>query len=347
MSTRTASTESADDQTADQPVVVSGIQPSGKLHLGNYFGAIRQHIELHRKHEAHFFIVNYHALTSVTNPDALRENTLDVALDYLALGFDPEEANLFVQSDVPEVTELAWILYNLTPVSRLEKGVSYKEKIDQGLTPNAGLFNYPVLQAADILIYEGSLVPVGADQKQHIEITRDLARRFNHTYDREDEAVLPVPEPMIMDEVSVVPGLDGRKMSKSYHNTIGIFDEGDELEQKVMSIVTDSTPLDEPKDPDSCNVFSLIRLFAEDGDRERIAEAYREGGYGYGHAKQELLEMIEDHFAEARARRKELEQRPDYVRDVLRAGAEEAREKARRMMHRVREQVGLITTYED
>lgn len=347
MSTRTASAEPADEQTADRPVVVSGIQPSGRLHLGNYFGAIRQHIELHRKHEAHFFIVNYHALTSVTDPESLRENTLDVALDYLALGFDPDEANLFVQSDVPEVTELAWILYNLTPVSRLEKGVSYKEKIDQGLTPNAGLFNYPVLQAADILIYEGSLVPVGADQKQHIEITRDLARRFNHTYGPVDEPLLPVPEPMIMDEVSVVPGVDGRKMSKSYHNTIGIFDEGDELEQKVMSIVTDSTPLDEPKDPDDCNVFALIRLVADDEDRERIAEAYREGGYGYGHAKKELLSQLEDYFGEARERRRELEKRPDFVRDVLRQGARDAREKARHTMERVRERVGLVTTYDD
>lgn len=347
MSTETAASESTDQAAAEQPVVVSGIQPSGTLHLGNYFGAIRQHIDLHQKHESYFFIVNYHALTSINDREILEQHTMDVALDYLALGFDPEEAHLFIQSDVPEVTELAWIFYNLTPVSRLEKGVSYKEKVDQGLSPNAGLFNYPVLQAADILIYGGSLVPVGADQKQHIEITRDLARRFNHTYAPDDDPVMPVPEPMIMDEVSVVPGLDGRKMSKSYHNTIGIFDEGDELEQKVMSIVTDSTPLDEPKDPDSCNVFSLIRLFAEDEDRKRIAEAYREGGYGYGHAKQDLLEMIEDYFAEARARRKELEQRPDYVRDVLRAGAEEAREKARAMMHRVREQVGLITTYED
>ena len=338
-------TASATDAETDaETVVVSGIQPSGRLHLGNYFGAIRQHIDLHARHEAYYFIVNYHAMTSVDDPERLREHTFDVALDYLALGFDPEEAALFVQSDVPEVTELTWIFFNLLPTSRLEKGVAYKEKVDAGLTPNAGLFNYPVLQAADILAYGGSLVPVGADQKQNIEITRDLARRFNNTFCPDDDPLFPVPEPHILDHVAVVPGTDGQKMSKSYGNTIGIFDEGEALKEKVMSIVTDSKPLDAPKDPETCNVFALIELFADEQTRERIAAQYREGGYGYGHAKQALLEMIEDFFAEERARRKKLEQRPDYVRDVLRTGAKRARERVEPIMERVRDLTGLVRT---
>ncbi|QXD15761.1 tryptophan--tRNA ligase [Rhodocaloribacter litoris] len=327
-------------------VVVSGIQPSGTLHLGNYFGALRQHIALHTQYEAYYFIVNYHALTSLRDADALRRYSLDVALDYLALGFDPTRASLFLQSDVPQVTELAWIFYNLTPVSQLEKGVSYKDKVAQGLPANAGLFNYPVLQAADILIYGGTLVPVGADQKQHIEITRDLAGRFNQTFCPEDDPLFPLPEPYILDDVAVVPGLDGRKMSKSYGNTIGIFDEGKALKKKVMSIVTDSTPLEAPKDPERCNVFALIRLFADDETRERIAAAYRAGGYGYGHAKQELYRLIMDHFAEARERRRELEKHPDDVMDILREGGRKGREKAESIMEKVRERVGLITTYD-
>lgn len=337
-------TSPAPSEKTHPTVVVSGIQPSGTLHIGNYFGALRQHIALHAKHEAYYFIVNYHALTSLRDADALRKYSIDIALDYLALGFDPAKASLFLQSDVPQVTELAWIFYNLTPVSQLEKGVSYKDKIAQGLMPNAGLFNYPVLQAADILIYGGSLVPVGADQKQHIEITRDLAQRFNNTYCKEDDPVLPVPDPLILDDVAVVPGVDGRKMSKSYGNTIGIFDEGKALKKKVMGIVTDSTPLEEPKDPDKDNVFALIKLFANAEDTERIAAAYRAGGYGYGHAKKELLGMVKDYFAEARERRHNLENREDYVMDVLREGAKKARIKANAYMERVREVTGLITT---
>jgi tryptophanyl-tRNA synthetase len=329
------------DAVARAPVVVSGIQPSGTLHLGNYFGALRQHIDLHARHEAYYFIVNYHALTSLNDRELLERYTFDVALDYLALGFDPEQASLFVQSDVPQVTELAWILYTLTPVSQLEKGVSYKDKIAQGLSPNAGLFNYPVLQAADILIYGGTLVPVGADQKQHIEMTRDVAQRFNNTFCPDDAPLLPVPDPYILNDVAVVPGIDGRKMSKSYGNTIGIFEDGKELKKKVMSIVTDSTPLEAPKDPDTDNVFALIRLFADAPTRERIGSAYRAGGYGYGHAKKELIGMIEDRFARARERRRELVQQTDYVRDVLREGGLRAREKAEVLMERVREVVGL------
>jgi len=335
---------SSDTTTDAPPVVVSGIQPSGTLHLGNYFGAIRQHIDLHTQHEAYYFIVNYHAMTTVQDADALRRYTMDVALDYLALGFDPEEAALFVQSDVPEVTELTWIFFNLIPTSRLEKGVSYKDKVAAGLTPNAGLFNYPVLQAADILIYGGSLVPVGADQKQNLEISRDLAGWFNQAYCPEDDPLFPRPEPYILDDVAVVPGVDGQKMSKSYGNTIGIFDEGKTLKKKVYSIVTDSTPLDEPKDPEACNVFALIKLVADDDTRQEIAAKYRSGGYGYGHAKGDLLELLTDYFAEARARRKDLEQRPDYVRDVLKHGAEQARAKVGPIMARVRELAGLVST---
>lgn len=329
---------------AISPVVVSGIQPSGTLHLGNYFGAIRQHLALHREHEGYFFIVNYHALTSLRDADALRRYTLDVALDYLALGFDPQAAALFLQSDVPEVTELAWILYTLTPVSQLEKGVSYKDKVAQGLSPNAGLFNYPVLQAADILVYGGTLVPVGADQKQHIELTRDVAIRFNQTFASEDAPILPVPEPYILDEVAVVPGTDGRKMSKSYGNTIGLFDEGKALKKKVMGIVTDSTPLEAPKDPDTDNVFALIKLFASRDERARIADAYRAGGYGYGHAKKDLIRLIDERFGPFREKRRELAQRPDDVLDVLRDGAMRARQKSQPLMERVREAVGLVTT---
>lgn len=324
-------------------MIVSGIQPSGTLHIGNYFGAIRQHIALHRDHEAYYFIVNYHAMTTLHDAAALRQYSFDVALDYLALGFDPDEAALFLQSDVPAVNELAWIFYTLTPVSQLEKGVSYKDKVAAGLSANAGLFNYPILQAADILIYGGTQVPVGQDQKQNIEITRDLAQRFNATFSP-DAPVLPVPEPYILDDVAVVPGIDGRKMSKSYGNTINIFDEGKALKKKVMSIVTDSTPLEDPKDPDACNVFALIKLFAEPEKREEIAGKYRAGGYGFGHAKKELLGLMTEYFAEARERRHELVARPDYVWDVLREGGRRGREQAAGFMERIREVTGLATT---
>ncbi len=326
-------------------IVTSGIQPSGALHLGNYFGAIRQNIRLHAEHDSYFFIVNYHALTTLQDRKAMDRYTLDVALDYLALGFDPEKSNLFVQSDVPAVAELAWIFLCLTPVSQLEKGVAFKEKVAQGIPANAGLFTYPVLQAADILIYRGNLVPVGADQKQNLEITRNLAQKFNFTFCPDDDPLFPVPEPLIPEEVAVIPGLDGRKMSKSYDNTIGIFDEGKVLKKKVMRIVTDSTPLEEPKDPDTDNVFALIKLFADASQREEIATAYRAGGYGYGHAKKALLGLINDYFAEARERRRDLEKRPDYVQDVLREGGRRGREKAAAIMAQVHERTGLRTTY--
>jgi tryptophanyl-tRNA synthetase len=318
--------------------ILSGIQPSGKLHIGNYFGAIRQHIEMQNVGDSFYFIANYHALTSLRDGDLVRQYTLDVALDYLALGMNPETCTFFAQSDVPQVAELAWILGCLTPVSLMEKTVSYKDKVARGLFPNIGLFTYPILQAADILIYHSDLVPVGADQKQNLEIARDLAQKFNLAYNGE---FLKVPEPHIVESVAVVPGIDGQKMSKSYGNTIDIFDEGAELQKKVMAIRTDSTPLEAPKNPDTCNVFALIKLFASAEKTAEIREKYLAGGYGYGHAKKELLAMITAYFADARERRKALVQNMDYVRDVLREGGRKARVRAEQVMDPIRDVVGL------
>ncbi|MEX2639463.1 MAG: tryptophan--tRNA ligase [Balneolales bacterium] len=318
--------------------ILSGIQPSGLLHIGNYFGAIKQHLEMQTKGEAFYFIANYHSLTSLADGDKLRRYTLDVTLDYLALGMDPENCTFFAHSEVPQVTELAWILGTLCPVSLMEKGVSYKDKVAQGLPANVGLFTYPILQAADILIYGSDLVPVGADQKQNIEIARDLAAKFNHTYDCD---VLTLPEACIVKSVASVPGTDGRKMSKSYNNAINIFDEGKTLRKKVMSIQTDSKGLEDPKDPDACNVFALIRLFA---DKEIIADTekkYRAGGFGYGDAKKRLLELIEDYFAEAREKRKVLAENEGYVLDILREGGEKARKRAGETMVLVRDVTGI------
>jgi tryptophanyl-tRNA synthetase len=322
--------------------ILSGIQSSGKLHLGNYFGALRQHIQMQEEEDAFYFIANYHSLTSINDGEEIRRNTIDIALDYLALGLDPQKCTFFAQSDVPQVTELAWILGTFSPVSLMEKGVAYKDKVAEGAKPNVGLFTYPILQAADILIYHSDVVPVGQDQKQNIEICRDLAGKFNHNYGDE---YLKLPEPHIVESVSVVPGVDGRKMSKSYGNTINIFDEGKALKKKVMSIETDSTPLDEPKDPESCNVFALIKLLANDKKQEKIAAKYRAGGYGYGHAKNELLGMIEEYFAEARAKRKELANDLDTVRDILKEGGTKARKRAETVMEPIREATGLIKSY--
>jgi tryptophanyl-tRNA synthetase len=319
--------------------ILSGITPSGKLHIGNYFGAIRQHIAMQEKGDAFYFIANYHSLTSVNNGDEVRQNSYDIALDYLALGLNPEKCTFFLQSDVPQVTELAWILGTLCPVSLMEKGVAYKDKVAQGMNANIGLFTYPILQAADILIYNSDLVPVGQDQKQNIEICRDLAGKLNHTY---GDQLLKLPEEHIVKSVAVVPGVDGRKMSKSYGNTIGIFDEGKILKKKVMSIETDSTPLDEPKDPETCNVFALIKLFAGEEKKKEIAGKYQAGGYGYGHAKKELLALIENYFAEARAKRKELEKDMEYVRDVLKEGGKKARKRAESVMEPIRKAAGII-----
>ena len=325
-----------------QKTILSGIQPSGKLHIGNYFGAMRQHIRMQEEGDAFYFLANYHSLTSVSDGKLLEEYTMDVVLDYLALGLDPDKCTFFAQSDVPQTTELAWILGCLTPVSLMEKGVAYKDKVANGLSPNIGLFTYPILQAADILIYHSHLVPVGEDQKQNIEITRDLAGKLNRAYGKE---LLIIPEEFIVKSVATVPGIDGRKMSKSYDNTINIFDEGKSLKKRVMSIQTDSTALEDPKDPDTCNVFALIKLFADDETREEVAGKYRAGGYGYGHAKKELLGLIEGYFAEARERRKELEKNPGYVHDVLREGGRKARERAETVMEPIREVSGLYRSF--
>jgi tryptophanyl-tRNA synthetase len=325
-----------------QKTILSGIQPSGKLHIGNYFGAMRQHIRMQQEGDAFYFLANYHSLTSVSSGRQLEEFTMDVVLDYLALGLDPGKCTFFAQSDVPQTTELAWILGCLTPVSLMEKGVSYKDKVANGLSPNIGLFTYPILQAADILIYHSNLVPVGEDQKQNIEIARDLAGKLNRAYEKE---LLIIPEEFIVKSVAIVPGIDGRKMSKSYNNTINIFDEGKSLKKRVMSIQTDSTPLEEPKDPEKCNVFALIKLFADKGAALEIAEKYKAGGFGYGHAKKELLTLIEGYFAEARDKRKQLEKNPDYVRDVLRHGGIKARERAESVMEPIREATGLFRSF--
>ena len=325
-----------------QKTILSGIQPSGKLHIGNYFGAMRQHIRMQEEGDAFYFLANYHSLTSINEGSKLEQFTQDVVLDYLALGLDPKKCTFFAQSDVPQTTELAWILGCLTPVSLMEKGVAYKDKVASGLNPNIGLFTYPILQAADILIYHSDLVPVGEDQKQNIEICRDLAGKLNRAYDKE---LLIIPEEYIVKSVAVVPGTDGRKMSKSYANTIDIFAEGKELKKSVMSIKTDSTPLDDPKDPNTCNVYALIKLFADEEKSKEIADKYRAGGYGYGHAKKELLGLIEGYFAEARERRKELEKDMNYVHDVLREGGNDARERAETVMEPIRTATGLYRSF--
>jgi tryptophanyl-tRNA synthetase len=321
--------------------ILSGIQPSGRPHLGNYFGALRQYITLQAGNESFYFIASYHALTAVQDPALLRTYTQGVALDFLALGLDPKQAALFAQQDVPEVTELAWILSCVTPMGMLERAVSYKDKIAQGLAPNHGLFAYPVLQAADILIYLSDLVPVGQDQKQHLEMTRDIAGKFNQQFGE----VFKVPDPYILDSTAVVPGIDGRKMSKSYGNEIGIFDEGKVLKRKVMSIVTDSAPVEARKDPMISTPFLLLGLLASPEEAAEWEARYRAGGMGYGEVKKRLLELIEEYFAPFRDRRRELEADHDYVRDVLTEGGRRARAVAQQVMHHVREATGLPTTY--
>lgn len=316
--------------------ILSGVQPSGKLHLGNYFGAIKQHIALQNEALCFYFIADYHALTTVRDAEALRRNVRDVALDYLALGLDPDKAIFFRQSDVPEVTELAWILATVTNIGLLERAVSYKEKIDKGIEASVGLFTYPVLMAADILLYRSHLVPVGKDQVQHLEMTQDMAGRFNRAYGE----VFPIPN-YRLDKEAKVPGTDGQKMSKSYGNTIEIFAEGKPLKKTVMSIVTDSKAVAEPKDPERCNVFALYSLFATDEEKAALSARYRAGGMGYAEAKGALLEKIDAHFAPARQRRRELDSDPAYVEEVLRKGAQRAQVDAQQTMTLVRAAVGL------
>jgi tryptophanyl-tRNA synthetase len=318
--------------------VLSGIQPSGELHIGNYFGAIRQHINFQEHNECFYFVANLHAMTSIQDKQRLEHNTLQVAIDYLALGLDPDKATLFIQSDIPEVTELAWVLSTVTPLGLLERAHSYKDKISRGILPNHGLFAYPILMAADILIYDSQIVPVGKDQKQHLEMTRDMAMKFNNTFGE----TLTIPEEYILPEVAVVPGIDGQKMSKSYGNTIDIFLDHKTLKQKIMSIVTDSTPLEAPKNPDNNTIYLLYKLFADPDEKQAMRDKFLAGGYGYGHAKKELIEKIYAYFEPARERRQRLLNEKDYVAGVLRKGAQTAREKAEAVMSRVRHNSGLL-----
>jgi tryptophanyl-tRNA synthetase len=321
--------------------VLSGTQPTGRLHIGNYFGAVRQYVKLQDDgNHCYYFVANYHALTTSPDRAEMEELSLHVAMAYLALGIDPEKSVLFLQSDVPQVTELCWVLNCHCPVSLMEKAHSFKDKVARGIAPNMGLFDYPVLQAADIVIYDADVVPVGADQKQHIEMTRDIAAKFNRAVNAD---VLVLPEPHILPEVATVPGLDGEKMSKSYNNTIEIFQTAKQTTKCCGRIVTDSTPLEEAKDPDTCNVYALLKLFAEDAELDEIAASYRAGGYGYGHAKKRLAELINERFADARDRYAELDASPDTVRDILRDGGRRARDTAEATMHRVREAAGLLT----
>jgi len=317
--------------------ILSGIQPSGKLHIGNYFGMMLPSIELQDQGEAYYFIANYHALTTVTDADEMRRRTLDVALDFLACGLDPEKAVFYRQSDVPEVTELMWLLSTVVPMGLLERCHSYKDKLAKGLPATHALFAYPVLMAADILAYQSNIVPVGKDQKQHVEVTRDIAIKFNNQFGD----VFTVPEPSIREAVAVVPGIDGQKMSKSYNNHIELFGDEADTRKRVMRIVTDSKQLADPKDPDTCNVFALYSLFASDPDREAMAARYREGGYGYGDAKKALYEAMQDYLAPFRKKREELERDPGYVEGVLTSGAERASAEARKTLDVARAAAGV------
>ena len=318
--------------------VLSGIQPTGRFHWGNYFGAIRQYIALQGNEQSFYFIADLHALTSVRDPKLLASQTWDAAIDLLALGLDPNKATLFRQSDVPEVTELLWLLLTVTQHSLLEKCHSYKDKVAKGFSPDAGLFTYPVLMAADILLYDSDVVPVGADQIQHLEVTRDIAQRFNATYGGE---FLHLPNARVLEAGAKVPGTDGEKMSKSYGNTIEIFEAEKPLRKRIMSIKTDSTPMEAPKNPDTCSVFALYQLFATPEQQAALADRYRAGGMGYGEAKQALFEAAMSYFADARARRVELAANPSQVEDVLLAGAKQARAKGQMVLQRVRDACGL------
>jgi len=318
--------------------VLSGIQPTGRFHWGNYFGAIRQYIALQDEgDEAFYFIANLHALTTIRNRDDLWRHTLDAAIDLLALGLDPDRATLFVQSDVPEVSELCWLLMTGAPVGLLERCHAYKDKKARGLSADAGLFAYPVLMAADILAYDSDTVPVGEDQVQHIEVCRDLAGSFNHQFGE----TFAMPSAYVIDTSARVPGTDGEKMSKSYGNTLEVFEQPKELHRRIMRIVTDSRPMEEPKDPETDHLFQLYSLFAEDAAIEEMAATYRAGGFGYGQVKKALADLAEDFFREARERRSELEARPQKVRDILGDGAARARKKASEVLLRAQRACGV------
>lgn len=319
--------------------ILTGIQPSGILHIGNYFGAMKASIELQNQNpgDTYLFIADLHSLTVNPKPEDLRMRIRRLALDYLACGLDPEKTAFFRQSDIQGVCELTWILNTITGLGLLERAHSYKDKIAKGFIPNNGLFSYPVLMAADILLYKSNAVPVGKDQKQHLEITRDIAIKFNQMY----REVFVIPEPIISESVAVIPGTDGQKMSKSYNNTIELFGNEKTIRKKIMSIPTDSTPMEDPKDPDKCNIFALFKLFSNEQQVADLAAKYRAGNFGYGHAKQALFEAYMDYFAPMRRRREELEKEPGYIDEVLRKGAEKANAVAAQTMDEVYRAVGL------
>ena len=317
--------------------VLSGIQPTGRFHWGNYFGAIRQYIDLQTADQAYYFIANLHALTTLRDPAMLSQLTLDAAIDLLALGLDPSKAVLFSQSELPEVSELAWILMTGTPMGLLERCHAYKDKKAKGLHAHAGLFTYPVLMAADILIYDSDIVPVGDDQVQHIEVARDIAQSFNHHYGE----TFVLPKAKILDSSAKVPGTDGEKMSKSYNNTLELFEDVKAQRKKIMRITTDSRPMEDPKPPESDHLFQLYSLFASDEERETMAALYRRGGFGYGEVKKALADVSEKYFAEPRARRAELAANPAKIKEVLADGAARARKKAREVLSRAQKACGV------
>ncbi|MDR2643294.1 MAG: tryptophan--tRNA ligase [Planctomycetaceae bacterium] len=319
--------------------ILSGIQPTGRFHWGNYFGAIRQYIDLQNGQDsAFYFIANLHALTTIRDRELLARNTFDAALDLLALGLDPDRATLFVQSDVHAVSELCWILMTTTSMGLLERCHAYKDKKSKGLPADAGLFTYPVLMAADILLYDSNLVPVGEDQKQHVEVCRDIAGSFNSSFGE----VFVIPEAYIVQDTAKVPGLDGGKMSKSYGNSIEVFENLKSQKKKIMGITTDSRPIELPKDPETDHLFHLYSLFASAEQTQSLAERYRRGGFGYGEVKKELVVLAESYFAEARKRREELAAKPEYVRNVLADGAKRATKKAAEVLDRVKKSCGII-----
>jgi len=317
--------------------VLSGIQPSGSLHIGNYFGMIKRMIEYQESSDLFLFIANLHSLTTINGQDELKKLTLDAAMDLLALGLDPDRCYFWVQSDVPETTELAWILSCITPMGLMERAHSYKDKIAKGLLPNLGLLNYPVLMTADILINQANLVPVGKDQKQHMEMTRDIAIKFNQNYGE----TFVVPDPDIPEKLAVIPGTDGQKMSKTYKNTIPIFADDNVIKKAVMSIVTDSKGVDEPKKPEGNTIYELYKFFATEAETEALAKRFRKGGLGYGDAKKTLLKKILETFKPFKEKRKYLEEHPKKVEKILAGGAEKVKKVSHKTMEKVREVTGL------
>lgn len=318
--------------------ILTGLQPSGKLHIGNYFGAMQPAVQLQDQGDAFYFIADYHAMTTMSDAASQRENVQNLAIDFLACGLDPKKATIFRQSDVPEVNELAWILSTVCPMGLLERAHSYKDKIAKGLDANHALFAYPTLMAADILLYDAELVPVGKDQKQHLEMTRDLAGKIN---DRFGEGTLVIPEVQIKENTAVVPGLDGQKMSKSYGNTLPLCGAQKALRKQVMKITTDSTPVEEPKATEGSNIIALYKLFASDAEVQQMIADHQAGGFGYGDFKQRLFDAYWEFFAPVRAKREELENNLDYVNQVIAEGAEKARAESTKVLDRVRKAVGL------